>query len=106
MIRLPPRSTLFPYTTLFRSVASLSGTPRAEPCQPQCEEVTEPQSRRYCCASSARRGSGFVQFVGLASPIRLRIRRRGEPSGAQLPDVLIDRAARGAEQRRCLLDVP
>src|SRR2546422_3254954 len=34
MIRRPPRSTLFPYTTLFRSgvvleVASLGGTPRA-----------------------------------------------------------------------------
>src|SRR2546427_6466282 len=25
MIRRPPRSTLFPYTTLFRSIASLSG---------------------------------------------------------------------------------
>src|SRR2546430_12698223 len=27
MIRRPPRSTLFPYTTLFRSVRSISGTP-------------------------------------------------------------------------------
>src|SRR2546426_10564475 len=27
MIRRPPRSTLFPYTTLFRSPYSLSGTP-------------------------------------------------------------------------------
>src|SRR5260370_22740312 len=27
MIRRPPRSTLFPYTTLFRSVESLAGTP-------------------------------------------------------------------------------
>src|SRR2546430_5964402 len=26
MIRRPPRSTLFPYTTLFRSVASVKGT--------------------------------------------------------------------------------
>src|SRR2546429_3289695 len=26
MIRRPPRSTLFPYTTLFRSLAKLSGT--------------------------------------------------------------------------------
>src|SRR2546430_11736663 len=29
MIRRPPRSTLFPYTTLFRSFASSSGTPDA-----------------------------------------------------------------------------
>src|ERR1035438_7092404 len=28
MIRRPPRSTLFPYTTLFRSVITLSQTPR------------------------------------------------------------------------------
>src|SRR2546422_4184629 len=27
MIRRPPRSTLFPYTTLFRSVADSNGTP-------------------------------------------------------------------------------
>src|SRR5256885_9222356 len=29
MIRRPPRSTLFPYTTLFRSLASESGVPKA-----------------------------------------------------------------------------
>src|SRR5438093_4348972 len=35
MIRRPPRSTLFPYTTLFRSAAgSSSGTSR--PCRPSC----------------------------------------------------------------------
>src|SRR2546427_4874830 len=33
MIRRPPRSTLFPYTTLFRS--------RFSTCQPQCERSTE-----------------------------------------------------------------
>src|SRR5437763_11843263 len=32
MIRLPPRSTLFPYTTLFRSATELDGRkPRIEP---------------------------------------------------------------------------
>src|SRR2546430_6423643 len=31
MIRRPPRSTLFPYTTLFRSAAALSGTSTAAP---------------------------------------------------------------------------
>src|SRR5258705_6787542 len=29
MIRRPPRSTLFPYTTLFRSIASMRGTNRS-----------------------------------------------------------------------------
>src|SRR3989454_6438823 len=31
MIRRPPRSTLFPYTTLFRSIASLSSEDTASP---------------------------------------------------------------------------
>src|SRR5258705_8808370 len=39
MIRRPPRSTLFPYTTLFRSQAS------------QCEQTISSVSR-YCVATS------------------------------------------------------
>src|SRR5687768_18614159 len=31
MIRRPPRSTLFPYTTLFRSLSRNAGVPPAEP---------------------------------------------------------------------------
>src|SRR3712207_8756721 len=31
MIRRPPRSTLFPYTTLFRSVRTVPGTPTPRP---------------------------------------------------------------------------
>src|SRR3712207_8478359 len=34
MIRAPPRSTLFPYTTLFRSRADGSREPRGEPGRP------------------------------------------------------------------------
>src|SRR5437588_10719149 len=33
MIRRPPRSTLFPYTTLFRSPPSAGGTPRTSPLE-------------------------------------------------------------------------
>src|SRR5256886_15602980 len=36
MIRRPPRSTLFPYTTLFRSRRRLSGTSDAAPCRRPC----------------------------------------------------------------------
>src|SRR2546422_8169510 len=44
MIRRPPRSTLFPYTTLFRS-AQLPGTP--SPC-PQCPPPKPaPETARY-----------------------------------------------------------
>src|SRR3712207_7463272 len=33
MIRRPPRSTLFPYTTLFRSRGRLRPTPRGDPAE-------------------------------------------------------------------------
>src|SRR2546430_3502985 len=36
MIRRPPRSTLFPYTTLFRSAMPRAGPPR--PVSPRCDE--------------------------------------------------------------------
>src|SRR3712207_8141994 len=37
MIRRPPRSTLFPYTTLFRSAAAGVGTPSTSAtCWPRC----------------------------------------------------------------------
>src|SRR3989442_4876919 len=49
MIRRPPRSTLFPYTTLFRSAtAHRHGTPRAPPC-------SRGRSRRTPCPPSATR---------------------------------------------------
>src|SRR5688572_32413067 len=43
MIRRPPRSTLFPYTTLFRSRASPTGTTRAAP---RCPTSSVPGPRR------------------------------------------------------------
>src|SRR3712207_8458275 len=49
MIRQPPRSTLFPYTTLFRSV----GDRTVEPVSPQ--RAQRPQSRE-----AAVRGREFV----------------------------------------------
>src|SRR2546427_4642034 len=46
MIRRPPRSTLFPYTTLFRSAAAMRG--KAGPLPATC---------RLCCAgTNVRRG--------------------------------------------------
>src|SRR3712207_7965848 len=44
MIRRPPRSTLFPYTTLFRSKAARHLQPRGEPSEhrPAVEEVDAP----------------------------------------------------------------
>src|SRR5260370_20158276 len=43
MIRRPPRSTLFPYTTLFRSVRTENGTPNTEHRTPNTHR---PRGRR------------------------------------------------------------
>src|SRR2546422_8247450 len=40
MIRRPPRSTLFPYTTLFRSDARRAGRRRSDRALPLCEEAS------------------------------------------------------------------
>src|SRR3712207_6849046 len=54
MIRRPPRSTLFPYTTLFRSLTPLPLAPRTPPTPPQAHpkglpdgEGRVPRSRRH-----------------------------------------------------------
>src|SRR5207302_10547716 len=46
MIRRPPRSTLFPYTTLFRSTARRSGVGRDCAVPPQIHSATSPMIRR------------------------------------------------------------
>src|SRR2546427_7629140 len=51
MIRRPPRSTLFPYTTLFRSESHRSRRHRRGP--PSCRAPTDPRrcpnAARSCC---------------------------------------------------------
>src|SRR5258707_8884831 len=49
MIRRPPRSTLFPYTTLFRSSAGAAGEPRQDhrPSQSNCEMSKNQSLRSY-----------------------------------------------------------
>src|SRR5215203_6557911 len=52
MIRRPPRSTLFPYTTLFRSIRLISGTcpvqvPTGHGWVRSEEHTSELQSRQY-----------------------------------------------------------
>src|SRR2546427_8809454 len=57
MIRRPPRSTLFPYTTLFRSRSALprgdcrrSAGCRADPGKDHCRRSARPRARRdRCC---------------------------------------------------------
>src|SRR3989454_6399870 len=52
MIRRPPRSTLFPYTTLFRSSPSRKQRNTPAPAEP----------------ASSRPASGFVLLVGVGDP--------------------------------------
>src|SRR2546425_2673429 len=57
MIRRPPRSTLFPYTTLFRSPSASPGLPARERRPPPGRRRRTPaRPRRAALARRARRG--------------------------------------------------
>src|SRR2546427_2079165 len=58
MIRRPPRSTLFPYTTLFRSRGSLKGR-RTTSCLPPRSRRASPLTRTLASASPSSRGHGY-----------------------------------------------
>src|SRR3712207_8329851 len=62
MIRRPPRSTLFPYTTLFRSRAADAHRPAGRQLQPG---ACGAPARRRAGAARARPGSGLA--AGLRS---------------------------------------
>src|SRR2546425_8338616 len=65
MIRRPPRSTLFPYTTLFRSVRLATERQRVPHVQQRVELVTQRQE------------------VRVAQPIRRRVRSEEHTSELQ-----------------------
>src|SRR5260221_5249931 len=71
MIRRPPRSTLFPYTTLFRSIASgwccsaaASNSGKASECLSRCMRLT-PQQNPHCETFNAlalrKKGSALIR---------------------------------------------
>src|SRR2546426_6292117 len=59
MIRRPPRSTLFPYTTLFRSRRSLRHRLGTAGVPPPAWARATPRARRYAPAGLPRLGSTF-----------------------------------------------
>src|SRR5256885_12942885 len=67
MIRRPPRSTLFPYTTLFRSACS--------PCWIECEGKASPRALPADECPHSRAGDEGVRSAG-----------RDEPRIARLPE--------------------
>src|SRR5689334_24668855 len=52
MIRRPPRSTLFPYTTLFRSVAAPRFSLSSSAASTRCWVSTCRTNRLVCCTAS------------------------------------------------------
>src|SRR2546422_3838662 len=54
MIRRPPRSTLFPYTTLFRSASSLVRSHSRPPCP---RKITTERPFRSCSSGSSASAS-------------------------------------------------
>src|SRR5256885_3930787 len=70
MIRRPPRSTLFPYTTLFRSVTTLRAEVRARAREPELLIVTKANS-----TATVHRGE-LLDYVGVKT-----FDRRGRVDG-------------------------
>src|SRR2546422_9940745 len=60
MIRRPPRSTLFPYTTLFRSQQPAAATARERKAAGHAErDVVQPAQRGHVAAATERAGNGL-----------------------------------------------
>src|SRR5438132_3783437 len=62
MIRRPPTSTLFPYTTLFRSYRYIQGTDTLGPLPSHAIRRTGQVSCRPCAAREFRRGGAFFRW--------------------------------------------
>src|SRR3712207_9471570 len=77
MIRRPPRSTLFPYTTLFRSFAPLPGGPGRSLFAP---EVVEAELDRLADGQQAD-GGWKVDFVSYSAAAALGWRGGGPQAG-------------------------
>src|SRR2546426_11150702 len=76
MIRRPPRSTLFPYTTLFRSEAALGSGASQQGLRPQ--DVARLHLRAQRAEPAALREDG-LRAVGLPATRRGARRRRARP---------------------------
>src|SRR5258708_24620396 len=84
MIRRPPRSTLFPYTTLFRSLAQ-SIPEVSSPATPLSKLPVQDADSRI---SNSWRGTGLL---GLASEVSALNRSEEHTSELQSPDHLVCR---------------
>src|SRR2546429_5974126 len=79
MIRRPPRSTLFPYTTLFRSLASSarqSFTDQQPLCQPGRRDMEEYAATAHADRKSTRLNSshGYISYAVFCLKKKKKIR--------------------------------
>src|SRR2546429_7191132 len=80
MIRRPPRSTLFPYTTLFRSRARSPRTRRSTPT------ASSPvPARASCCARSEEHTSELQSRLHLVCRLLLEKKKQPCPPHPQQP---------------------
>src|SRR5437762_11717635 len=98
MIRPPPRSTLFPYTTLFRSTRDVPALGRAHEAGDvvhlETEEVSDPVRQEH-----ARHGARHRLLCAAARDVRLAQQLSDKPVGPKLHVAPVDaRAHTGAKR--------
>src|SRR2546430_17670630 len=75
MIRRPPRSTLFPYTTLFRSPNPVRRAPRPPPRAPPSRRTTRP-ARASCRTRSEEHTSELQSQSNLVCRLLLEKKKK------------------------------
>src|SRR2546430_10035576 len=85
MIRRPPRSTLFPYTTLFRSLQS-NGTNPALPATARTKILAPPQFPRTTSLHAVSLSGTQPHFLPVESRTILPARRDRERHPRSLPE--------------------
>src|SRR3712207_7691158 len=88
MIRRPPRSTLFPYTTLFRSACVLPGTVHQED---QRGGAYRPVARRHVEVAVCEAGLGSQRVQACQIPLRGSPRSEEHTSELQSRQYLVCR---------------
>src|SRR5260370_28789441 len=84
MIRRPPRSTLFPYTTLFRSIVDLVGR-HGGVGELGARQAFQPAAKRRVCAQHGQREipqveAGIERLAERPSAVAVRAASRAEAS--------------------------
>src|SRR3712207_7718260 len=91
MIRRPPRSTLFPYTTLFRSKILVGHVVQAFACEPHGMDFPGPQCQQRGFHSRLRKLLGIEVRLPAASFIELPHRSEEHTSELQSRQYLVCR---------------